>query len=213
MSASSASTTVSGSVSGSVTSSVTGSVSGSATGNNTSPTGVSIPQTAAAGGLLWTQPPSTASPSFYKIAPNQQITFGWNLTSLFVTPTSLTLSAFCPDNANTYPITTIPATVSQITWDPYAQQQSAGALQFAQATYTVWVMDERGMGVGQKPGLFSPNNQLKFALYSPPPYTPLSSWTCQTCSGAATLVTHPAMFSVFATLVVMLISGWRILRY
>ena len=43
---------------------------------------ISIPQTAAAGGVSITQPPSTASASYYKIAQNEYITFGWNLTSL-----------------------------------------------------------------------------------------------------------------------------------
>lgn len=52
----------------------------SASGNATQT--ISIPQTAAAGGITVTQPPSTASQSFYKIQENEFITFGWNLTSL-----------------------------------------------------------------------------------------------------------------------------------
>jgi hypothetical protein len=54
--------------------------SGSNSRNATST--ISIPQTAAAGGITVTQPPSTASQSFYKIQENEFITFGWNLTSL-----------------------------------------------------------------------------------------------------------------------------------
>lgn len=73
----------------------------------TSTSSVSIPQTAAAGGLTMTvsfeqafllsvhdpsltlvhdqsrqQPPTTAEASYYKIAENALVTFGWNLTSL-----------------------------------------------------------------------------------------------------------------------------------
>jgi len=38
--------------------------------------------TAAAGGVSVTQPPTTATPSYFKIAEAENITFGWNLTSL-----------------------------------------------------------------------------------------------------------------------------------
>ncbi|KDQ06042.1 hypothetical protein BOTBODRAFT_121968 [Botryobasidium botryosum FD-172 SS1] len=199
------------SASGSATGTGT-STGSSVSGTNTATSNSTIPQTAAAGVLVWTKPPSTATPSFYKLAPNQPITFGWNLSSLYSTPASLTISAFCPDNSNTYPVTTIPGTQSQITWDPYAQQNQPGALQFAQATYTMLVADERGMGVGQKPGLLSPNSQLRFALYQPPPYTPFPSWTCPGCSSASKLAAHPALLGILVTMVVMMISGWRILR-
>ena len=56
--------------------------SGSVQHSNTSTTSVSIPETAAAGGITVNQPPSTASASYYKIAKDEFITFGWNLTSL-----------------------------------------------------------------------------------------------------------------------------------
>jgi hypothetical protein len=65
---------------------------------------VSVPQTAAAGGLLFTQPPQTAAASYYKIAPSNLVTFGWNFTSVSVYPTSLTVSAYCQSNGNTYPV-------------------------------------------------------------------------------------------------------------
>ena len=57
-------------------------VSGSASRSGNATATISIPQTAAAGGITVTQPPSTASQSFYKIQENEFITFGWNLTSL-----------------------------------------------------------------------------------------------------------------------------------
>jgi len=43
---------------------------------------VSIPATAAAGGVTILQPANSAAASFYKIAQNEFITFKWNLTSL-----------------------------------------------------------------------------------------------------------------------------------
>jgi hypothetical protein len=44
-------------------------------------TSVSIPGTAAAGGIQMVQPVSTVT-TYYKIAPSDNITFKWNLTSL-----------------------------------------------------------------------------------------------------------------------------------
>ena len=45
-----------------------------------------------AGGLTITEPAQTAQASYYKIAPHETITFGWNFTSLKATPTRLYLS-------------------------------------------------------------------------------------------------------------------------
>jgi hypothetical protein len=71
-------------------------------------------------------PPQTAT-SFYKIAQNQMITFGWNLTSVIATPTSITLSAVCA-NGNTYAVGPDPdgkvaGTATSVVWDVYSYQQ------------------------------------------------------------------------------------------
>jgi hypothetical protein len=63
-----------------------------------------VPQTAAAGGLLFTQPPQTAAPSYYKISPDNPVTFGWNYTSVIVFPETLHISAYCQSNGNSYPV-------------------------------------------------------------------------------------------------------------
>lgn len=129
-----------------------------------------------------TMPPATALPSFYKIAPSNPITFGWNFTSLYVQPTSLTVKAICTDNAFTYFLGSnsgvIPGTATSIVWDPYAMQQSPGAQKFAQATYTLHITDDRGDNAPSKGGLFSPNDQLRFALYQPGQATPLDRELC-----------------------------------
>lgn len=139
---------------------------------------ISIPQTAAAGGISFTQPAETAQASFYKIASGQSITFGWNFTSLYVTPTSLTISAIC-ENGNTYPVGptdgVIPGSATSVVWDVFSYQQAHPTLPLAQASYTLVVADERGTSAPRLPGRFSPNTGLRFALYSPQPYTPLQS--------------------------------------
>lgn len=163
-----------------------------------------------------TQPPSTASASYYKIATNAYVTFGWNLTSLYATPTSLTIIASCSQNGNTYPIgpatsggNTIPATQTQIVWSPWEYEQVAGAVPLAAATYVLKVWDERGPTAAVSPGRFSPYSGTNFALYRPQPYTPLPQWVCTSCkSSALALVSRPGPLMMLVTLLVMVMSGW-----
>lgn len=155
--------------------------SGTAIGSGTGSATLSIPQTAAAGGLLMTMPPQTATASFYKIAPSNPITFGWNFTSLFVQPTSLTVSAVCNDNGNTYPVGgalgngVLPGSATSVVWDPWAYEQSPGAVMLAQGSYTLHINDQRGPTALGTPGMFNAYSGLRFALYSPGVATPLAS--------------------------------------
>ncbi|ETW76103.1 hypothetical protein HETIRDRAFT_126085 [Heterobasidion irregulare TC 32-1] len=206
-------TSNSGSLSGSASGSVSGSASGSATTSS-----ISIPQTAAAGGLTITSPPQTTI-AFFKLASAQPITFAWNLTSLYSTPAHLTLSAVC-DNGITYPVGptdgVIPGTQTSVVWDAWAFQQSNPASPLPQATFTLNIFDERGMGAAREPGLFSPNNALKFALYTPQAYTPIASgWTCSGCKSdaLAAYTAHPAFVGIFATMLAMFLSGLAVMRH
>jgi hypothetical protein len=177
-----------------------------------------IPQTAAAGGLTITQPPQTAT-SFFKIAQGQYITFAWNFTSLLSTPTHLTVSAVC-ENGNTYPVGptdgVIPGTATSVVWDPFAYDQSHPNTPLAQASYTLKIWDDRGLDSPRAPGLFQPNSALKFALYTPQPYTPIASgWQCGGCvSGSiSSYTTHPAFAGVMIMFITMFLSGWNLLRH
>jgi len=160
-------------------SAATSSSATNATANSTSnsTSKLTIPQTAPAGLLTITQPPETTI-AFFKIAPSQSITFAWNFSFVLSTPSSLTVSAIC-ENGNTYPVGPtdgkIPGTATSIVWDAYAWQQSHANSPLAQATYTLEIFDERGPGSSRSPGLLQPNNALKFALYTPQQYTPISS--------------------------------------
>ena len=148
--------------------------SSSSTGNSTT---VSIPTSAPAGLLTITQPPQTTI-AFFKIAPSQPITFAWNFSYVLSTPSALTVSAIC-ENGNTYPVGPtdgkIPGTATSVVWDAYNWQQSNANSPLAQATYTLEIFDQRGPGSARAPGLLQPNNALRFALYTPQQYTPISS--------------------------------------
>jgi hypothetical protein len=129
--------------------------------------------------LSFTQPAQTAAASYYKIASGQLITFGWTFTELQATPTSLTLSAFCGDNGNTYPVGPtngiIPGNALSVVWDPWQYQQNNPAVPLAQGSYTLSIWDDRGPTALPAPGLLKPNTNLHFALYIPQAYTPLAS--------------------------------------
>ena len=139
----------------------------------------SIANSLPAGVLSFTQPPQTAAASYYKIAANNPITFGWNYTYLVQTPTRLTVSAFCSSNGNTYPVGptdgVIEGAATQVVWDAYAYEQQQGAVPLAQAEYTLFINDERGPNSGLHAGLLTPNSGMKFSLYRPRAYVPLES--------------------------------------
>ena len=159
-------------------SSSSGSASGSSSGNSTSATFTSIPQTAAAGGVSFTQP-ATSSSAFYKIASNEPNTFGWNFTGLYVTPTHLTVSAVCSQNGQTYPVGptdgVIAGSATEVTWDLWSYQNAHSNVPLVVGTYMLHIWDDRGPGAQREPGLFQENSALEFALYTPQPYTPLES--------------------------------------
>ncbi|KAF8508971.1 hypothetical protein JB92DRAFT_3120405 [Gautieria morchelliformis] len=176
-----------------------------------------IPITAPVGGVQFTQPPQTAAASFYKIASSQLITFGWNLTSLFITPSQLTVSAFCSANGNTYPVGptdgVIPGTATQVVWGPYSYQTAHPQQPLIIASYTLQVMDAHGLTGIPAPGRFAANSEMTFALYKPQTYTPLASWTCSGCSGASlSAVAPPVVISLIVTFFAMLLGGWGVLR-
>jgi hypothetical protein len=151
--------------------------SSSRAANSTNSTTISIPATAPAGLLTITQPPQTTI-AFFKIAPSQPITFAWNFSYILSTPASLTVSAIC-ENGYTYPVGPtngiIPGAATSVVWDAYAWQQNNPNSPLAQATYTLEIFDDRGPGSARAPGLLQPNNALRFALYTPQQYTPISS--------------------------------------
>lgn len=143
----------------------------------TTTSGVSIASTAAAGGLTVTLPNQTAGASYYKIAPAVNVTFAWNFTSVLSYGTSLTIQAYCTGNANTYTITSLPATATEVVWNPYSYSMSnvaRGSAALVQETYRLQIFDERGLNAGSSPGLMSPNENTDFALYIPQSYTALA---------------------------------------
>ncbi|KAG6812530.1 hypothetical protein H0H92_002421 [Tricholoma furcatifolium] len=189
----------------------------SPSGSASSTTQLVIPASAPAGLITVTQPPVTAT-SYYKIAPSNLITFGWNFSYVIATPTHLTVQAIC-DNGNTYPVGPtngiIPGTATQVVWDIYSYQQANPNTPLAEETYTLNIWDDRGPGAGRVPGYLQPYSGTEFAMYSPEAYTPLASgWQCIACSGAwSSYTANPVFVSLCATFLVMFLSGFGLLRH
>ncbi|KAG8219352.1 hypothetical protein J3R82DRAFT_267 [Butyriboletus roseoflavus] len=168
------------------------------------------------GEIVFTQPP-LQSTSFYKIAPGEYVTFGWNFSYLAYTPTAITVSAAC-ENGNTYPVGptdgVIAGDAQSIVWYPYGYQTANPSLPLAQASYTLLIFGSDGPKAIPTPGYLEPNNQLQFALYTPQAYTPLASgWQCAGCGGALEqFKAHPASIALFTTLLVIFLSGFTTLR-
>ncbi|KAF9236045.1 hypothetical protein BU15DRAFT_50636 [Melanogaster broomeanus] len=194
----------------------TGAQNGTQTQSGSTTPAPTIPQNAPAGVLSITQPPQQST-SYFKIAEGQPITFAWNFTYVLATPTHLTVSAAC-ENGNTYPVGPtdgiIPGTATDVVWDAYAYQTSHPELPLAQAGYTLKIWGDQGPNAARAPGYLTPNSALQFALYTPQPYTPISSgWSCGGCSGAMSqYISHPAFTALMATLLVLLLSGSIVMR-
>ncbi|KAJ7137515.1 hypothetical protein C8R43DRAFT_1019565 [Mycena crocata] len=160
-----------------------------------------------------TQPPTTAT-SIFKVAQGEMVTLGWSLTFVLATPTSLTLSAVA--NGISYavgpdPDGKIPGTATQVVWDVYSYQQAHPNTPLAQATYTLHMWDDRGPSATPQAGYMRPNTALAFALYTPQPYTAVSSGdSCADCNGA--LTNRPAFAGLLLTFLLVIVSSWRVLR-
>jgi len=199
----------------SVSASPSASISGSASLVNGSTPLPTVPTGAQAGSITITMPPIQSN-SYYKIAPSEYVTFGWNFSSIIVTPTALTVAAVA--NGNTYPIGptdgVISGTAQSVVWYPYGYQTANPSLPLVQASYTLHIWAQGGPSAFPTPGYLEPNSELVFAMYTPQAYTPLSSgWQCAGCSGALPqLKINSALPGVVAMIIIMLLSGFTTLR-
>ncbi|KAJ3575767.1 hypothetical protein NP233_g886 [Leucocoprinus birnbaumii] len=192
--------------------------SGNSTASQNSTPLPAIPANQPVAGITMTKPPQSST-SFFKIAPNEIVTFGWNYTYLIKHPENLTVSAIC-ENGNTYPVGpsngVIDGTATEVAWDLHSWQVNHPETPLAQGTYTLTMWDHRGSSARPEPGMIRPYNSLRFALYSPQPYTPLDSgWTCSDCRESAGILaasTHPSFIGFVVSALVIFLSGIHLLR-
>jgi hypothetical protein len=129
---------------------------------------------------------------YYKIG--DWVTFGWNYTSLKVSPTAVNVVASCATNNEIYTITSN-MSVSEtgaVLWDtaPFL----ATATPLLTSTYTLIVYDAaKPITAAPSSGYLAPFGQFVFGMYLGQPYQDLSGFTCATCSAANSLLDPKAL--------------------
>jgi hypothetical protein len=119
-------------------------------------------------------PSALAAASYYKIGTS--VTFGWNYTSLIVTPTAVDILVSCAANQATYTLAnnqTVKETGS-VVWDTSLDE--GGEMPLLTDTYTLVIHDaaQAVTAIGQ-PGKLGTFSGFTFGMYLPQAYTPLAS--------------------------------------
>lgn len=137
----------------------------------TTPT--SIDQRLPAGGIQMLTPSALAAPSYYKIG--DQITFGWNYTSLVVTPTAIDIIVSCSANSAIYTLsnnaTVLPT--GQAVWD--TKRDANGENPLLTESYTLVIHDAaKDVTAAPSAGYLGSYSQFTFGMYVRQDYTPLN---------------------------------------
>jgi len=155
-------------------------------------------------------PSALATASYYKI--KDYVTFGWNYTSLSVTPSAVDVLASCTANQATYTIAlnqSITGPTGAVTWDTGAYQASA-TIPLLTETYTLIIHDAaKEIDATASPGYLSTYEQFTFGMYVPQAYTPIADYVCATCSGAMSSMERQTMgFMLGMAGLTVLSFGW-----
>ena len=120
--------------------------------------------------------PATAATTYYKVGNN--ITFGWNYTSLSNEPKAIDVYVTCPANSATYTISNNMTfhTSAKVFWDTLPEQTGDNPLLTEHYTLVIHdaAKDPSQMASAGNLGAYS---QFRFAMYTPQTYQNLSG-TC-----------------------------------
>ena len=141
-----------------------------------------------AGGVQMVTPNALAGAQYYKI--KDYVTFGFNFTSLSITPSAIDILATCSLNSATYTIaqnhsvTAGANAVQAVTWDT-GEYQATASTPLLLGTYTLMIHDAaKDIDATPQAGYLGTWEQFTFGMYIPQPYTPLADYVCATCNGA-----------------------------
>jgi hypothetical protein len=129
-------------------------------------------------------PAITSGAQYYKIGNN--ITFGWNYTSLLGSPTAVNVMATCTANNQLYTIAanqTVSNSTGLAVWDTGDYQATAVSDPLLTQTYTLIIYDAASsIDATAEPGYLAVYDQYTFGMYTPQPYVGIDGWVCATCS-------------------------------
>ncbi|MCJ1401547.1 hypothetical protein MMC11_004763 [Xylographa trunciseda] len=185
----------------------TGSLAGKQTGNKTSkaPETTSIDPRLPAGGIEMLTPAAIAPASYYKIG--DQITFGWNYTSLIVTPTAIDILATCSGCASAYTLSNNASVkeTGSVVWD--TSGYATGTNPLLTESYTLIIHDAaQPTTAAAQAGYLGIYNSFTFGMYAPQPYTGLDNFVCATCSGALSNMERQTLTFLFGMGMITIMS-------
>jgi len=118
-------------------------------------------------------PSALAATTYYKVGEN--VTFGWNYTSLSVAPSKIDVLVSCSENSATYTLTQNASfhSTGSIVWDTLPDE--TGTAPLLTETYTLIVHDAaKDVSAVASAGHLGSFNQFAFGMYLPQKYTGLS---------------------------------------
>lgn len=150
-----------------------------------------------------------AGSQYYRVGSN--ITFGWNYTSLLVTPSHIDILATNtaqPGITHTLAINqTVATKTGSLIWDTEHYPKSA-RLNLDTGKYTLIIHDTtKDINAVAQAGHLGSFNQFAFGIYNPQPYQDLDDgFRCATCVKSAALRTiAPLLITLLGTLAG---AGW-----
>jgi hypothetical protein len=148
-----------------------------------------------AGGIQMQTPGVFDGVQYYKLG--QKITFGFNMTSVMVTPTAINVEAYCSGNSKYYTITTsAPPDITKVVWD--TAQTTDGELMMTSYAFVVYDAEKPKSAVGEA-GYLAPFTGAQFAIYSPRKAQTMEEFKCPGCNSASALFNSHAFRVLLGT--------------
>lgn len=155
-------------------------------------------------------PATSVTPTpLYMIGDN--VTFGWNYTSLLATPTAVDVLLTCTVNSATWTLTSNMTFQTQVSyvWNS-ANTNDDVENPLLTDMYTMIIKDTNAdITAMPTPGYLSTYSQFYFGMYKNLPYVSYDQWTCPgSCSSASGPTTHAIAFLFGMSLITFLSFTW-----
>ncbi|QKX54595.1 uncharacterized protein TRUGW13939_01683 [Talaromyces rugulosus] len=188
---------------GTGTSTGTGTKTGTKTDTKTTSKVTSVDPRLPAGGASMTNPESTST-TYYKIGQN--VTFGWNYTSVEITPTAVDVIAACSSNSATYTLAkNLSYATSSVIWNTNDDNETAtNPLLTAYYTLIIYEAGTSPTDVASA-GALGPAT-FSFGMYVTQAPTPLGEYVCVTCNAATSNMERQTLGFVFTMIAITVVS-------
>lgn len=194
----------------------TGGLRGTATGPPTTGSGTNAAKATKAinpldpaGGVQMLTPGVFDGVQYYK--NNEKVTFGFNLTSMIVTPTAINVEAFCSANSAYYTLTqNASAQITKVVWDLAEELATNTVAPLVMTSYALVVYDaSKPRDAAPSAGYLAPFRGAQFAIYSPSPSVAMKDFVCTGCSAATAIYNSQSVrVLLFSSIMATLGFAW-----